>query len=170
MATRRLSLQLLAATTVMAVVAGCASGPIDQPSTDRTLRAGFDPDGRATRPNIVLVMADDMRVDDMRYAPNLRRLVGRNGLTFRNSFSPYPLCCPARASLLTGSYAHNHHVWWHARPYGYAVFDDSHTVATALRAAGYRTGLVGKYLNGYGTMRSLVTGRPSGALCAARVV
>ena len=134
---------------------------MDRPSADRILRTEFEPNDRATRPNIVLVMADDMRVDDMRFAPNLRRLVGRHGVTFRNSFSPYPLCCPARASLLTGSYAHNHHVWWHAPPYGYAVFDDSRTVATALRAAGYRTGLVGKYLNGYGTMRSLVTGRPS---------
>ena len=41
------------------------------------------------------------------------------GLDFRNSFGPYPLCCPARASFLTGRYAHNHHVFSHAAPYGF---------------------------------------------------
>ena len=115
----------------------------------------------AVRPNIVVVMADDMRVGDMRFAPNLRRLVARRGLTFRNSFSPYPLCCPARASFLTGTYAHNHRVWWHDPPFGYRVFDDSRTLATALSAVGYRTGLVGKYVNGYGVMNSRVAHRPS---------
>ena len=71
------------------------------------------------------------------------------------------MCCPARASLLTGTYAHNHRVWWHDAPFGYAAFDDRRTIATSLAAAGYRTGLIGKYLNGYGPMRSRVTGRPS---------
>ena len=124
-------------------------------------RAGAGAAAPTVRPNIVVVMADDMRVGDMRFAPNLRRLVGRRGLTFRNSFSPYPLCCPARASFLTGTYAHNHRVWWHEPPFGYRVFDDSRTLATALSAVGYRTGLVGKYVNGYGVMRSRVADRPS---------
>lgn len=113
------------------------------------------------RPNIVVVMADDMRVDDLRFAPQLRHLVKAHGLTFANSFAPYPLCCPNRASFLTGQYAHNHGVFWHAPPYGYASFDDSRTLATALSAAGYHTGFVGKYLNGYGQMRSRVSGLPS---------
>ena len=116
---------------------------------------------RVTRPNIVVVMADDMRVDDLRFAPNVRRLIGGHGLTFRNSFSPYPLCCPARVSFLTGTYAHNHRVWWHERPFAYQAFDDSRTLATSLKRAGYRTGLVGKYINGYGPMRSRVSGLPS---------
>ncbi len=110
------------------------------------------------RPNIVVVMADDMRVDDLRFAPSLRRLVADRGLTFRNSFSNYPLCCPARASFLTGAHAHNHHVWSHLRPWGYRSFDDSRTLATSLRRAGYQTGYVGKYLNGYGPQRSKVSG------------
>ncbi|MBM9461126.1 sulfatase [Nocardioides sp. zg-536] len=113
------------------------------------------------RPNVVLVMADDMRVDDLRYAPTVRKVLGENGVTFDNAFSPFPLCCPARASFLTGRYAHNHHVYWHERPYGFGAFDDSHTIAGSLRAAGYRTGFVGKYLNGYGVMRAKVTGRAS---------
>ena len=121
------------------------------------------PDARAARPNIVVVMADDLRVDDLRFAPQIRRLVGRHGLTFRNSFSPYPLCCPARASFFTGVYAHRHRVWSHREPWGYQVFDDSRTIATSLRRAGYRTGFIGKYLNGYGPHTSRVSGTPSWA-------
>lgn len=129
-------------------------------ATPETL-AAHAPEDRPRRPNIVVVVADDMRVGDLRFAPRVRALVGRHGLTFRNSFAPYPLCCPSRASLLTGTYAHNHRVWWHGAPFGYAAFDDRRTIATSLTAAGYRTGLIGKYLNGYGPMRSRVTGRPS---------
>ena len=112
-------------------------------------------------PNIVVVMADDMRVDDLRFAPNIRRLVARRGLTFRNSFSPFPLCCPARASFFTGVYTHRHRVWSHTRRWGYQAFDDSRTIATALRRTGYQTGFVGKYLNGYGPHESKVSGIPS---------
>lgn len=113
------------------------------------------------RPNIVVVMADDMRVDDLRFAPVVRKVIGKQGLTFDNAFSPYPLCCPARASFLTGRYAHNHRVYWHQRPYAYGAFDDSRTLATSLQRVGYRTAFVGKYLNAYGQMRSKVSGRPS---------
>lgn len=115
----------------------------------------------ATRPNIVVVMADDMRADDLRFMPSLRQLVTDRGLKFRNSFSPYPLCCPARASFLSGQYAHNHKVFGNNAPFGFGSFDDSRTLATALQAAGYRTGFVGKYLNDYGISRSRVTGEHS---------
>lgn len=111
-------------------------------------------------PNIVVVMADDMRFDDLRFAPGLRRLA-RAGVTFENSFSSFPLCCPARASFLTGQLPHNHGVLWHGKPQGYRVFDDSRTLATAVGEAGYRTGFVGKYLNRYGLDPSLVHGTPS---------
>ncbi len=113
------------------------------------------------KPNIVMVIADDMRVDDLRFAPNVRRLVGDSGLTFQNSFASYPLCVPSRATLLTGQHAHNHKVYWHDPPYAYAAFDDSRTIATSLTAAGYRTGLIGKYINGYGPDTSRVSGQPS---------
>jgi N-acetylglucosamine-6-sulfatase len=113
------------------------------------------------RPNVVVVMADDMRVDDLRFAPRLRRIVAHHGVSFENSFSPFPLCCPARASLLTGMYAHNHGVLSHELPYGYGAFDDSRTLATSMRRAGYTTGFVGKYLNRYGIALAKTTGRPS---------
>ena len=102
------------------------------------------------RPNLVVLMTDDMRDDDLRFMPATRRLVGDAGVRFVNSFSPYPLCCPARASVLTGRYAHNHGVLDVTPPYGFPSFDDTSTLATWLDAAGYRTTYIGKYLNGYG--------------------
>lgn len=113
------------------------------------------------RPNIVVVVADDMRVDDLRWAPRTRRLLGAGGISMENSFAPYPLCCPSRATFLTGQHAHNHGVYWHEPPSGYGAFDDSRTIATSLRRAGYRTGFLGKYLNRYGRDDSLVSGQPS---------
>ncbi|HWI44005.1 MAG TPA: sulfatase [Nocardioides sp.] len=113
------------------------------------------------RPNIVMVMSDDQRVDDLAFMPNVRRMIAEHGVSFDNSFSPYPLCCPARASFMTGQYAHNHKVLWHEPPFGFGSFDDSQTIATSLKDAGYRTGFIGKYLNRYGLDPSRVTGEPS---------
>lgn len=163
-----------------AVVACLAAGALyaarpapapDQPQQPRVVAPspGEQPNGRtvrvteplATRPNIVVVMLDDMRSDEMRFAPNARRYVRERGLDFRNSFSPYPLCCPARASFLLGQYAHNHHVLYHEDPYGFGALDDHLTVAGRLQRAGYETALVGKYLNRYGQQPSRVTGGPS---------
>jgi N-acetylglucosamine-6-sulfatase len=105
-----------------------------------------------SRPNVVSIMVDDMRADDLRYMPWTRRLIGRQGVNFRNSFAPFPLCCPARASTLTGQYTHNHQVYSVHAPYGFTSFDDSATLATWLRKSGYATVYLGKYLNGYGWM------------------
>jgi arylsulfatase A-like enzyme len=126
---------------------------------------GEAPNGRTVglpkRPNILVVMLDDMRSDEMRFAPNARRYVRSRGLDFRNSFSPYPLCCPARASFLLGKYAHNHGVLYHEAPYGFGALDDHLTIAGRMQRAGYDTALVGKYLNRYGEQPSRVTGGPS---------
>jgi N-acetylglucosamine-6-sulfatase len=113
------------------------------------------------RPNVMVVMMDDMRWDEVRYLPNVQRYVRDRGLRFTNSFSPYPLCCPARTSFLLGEYAHNHQVLYHEAPYGFGSIDDSRTIATSLKRVGYQTAMVGKYLNKYGVMPSRVTGRSS---------
>ena len=102
------------------------------------------------RPNVLVIETDDMRWDDLRWMPNVRRLLQRRGLSFENSFAPYPLCCPSRSSFLSGRYTHNHHVYTHLEPYGFAAFPDRRSIATVLQGAGYQTGLFGKYLNGYG--------------------
>ncbi|MGH3588177.1 MAG: sulfatase-like hydrolase/transferase, partial [Pseudonocardia sp.] len=105
-----------------------------------------------TRPNVVMIMVDDMRADDIRYMPWTRRLIGGRGVTFANSFAPHPLCCPARASILRGQYTHNHRVWTHKKPYAFPSLNDRSTLATWLRTDGYSTVFLGKYLNGYGSL------------------
>ena len=105
----------------------------------------------AAQPNFVVLLLDDARVDDFEpaYMPATNSLVGDQGARFDRFYSPFPLCCPARATLLTGQYAHNHGVIDNLAPYGVYAFDDSHTLGTWLDAT-YQTGFIGKYLNGYG--------------------
>ena len=78
------------------------------------------------------------------------RLLARRGTTFSNSYVSFPLCCPSRATFLTGQYSHNHGVFTTELPNGYNGLDHSNTLAVWLRSSGYRTAMVGKYLNGYG--------------------
>ena len=106
----------------------------------------------AKRPDIVLVVLDDMRVDDLPYMPATRRLVTRRGVRFTDAYSVSPECCPSRASILTGNYPHNTGVWDNVPPHGgWGAFrdDERHTIATRLRRSGYRTAMIGKYLAGY---------------------
>ena len=112
-----------------------------------------------TRPNVVFIMVDDMREDDLRFMPKTRRRLGGPGREVRERFSPHPLCCPARASVLTGWYTHNHGVSDGGR-FGFPSFRDRSTIATWLRRSGYATIYVGKYLNGYGGLPE--PGRTSG--------
>jgi N-acetylglucosamine-6-sulfatase len=107
-----------------------------------------------TRTNIVLILTDDQRWDTLWSMPNVRRLLVHHGVTFANSFVTNPLCCPSRATILTGNYAHTTRVYDNHPPHGGApVFkstgDDRSTIATWLHGDGYATGLFGKYLNSY---------------------
>src|ERR671925_345957 len=105
------------------------------------------------RPNVVVLMTDDESVSDVRHMPNVRRLLARRGTTFTNSFVSYPLCCPSRATFLTGQYAHNHGVVGNFPPGGYyGLRGKRNTLPVWLARAGYRTAHVGKYLNQYGTL------------------
>jgi len=102
------------------------------------------------RPDIVLVLTDDQRADRLWAMPTVRSELVDRGLQFPNAFVVNPLCCPSRASILTGNYSHSTGVYRNDPPHGgFEAFDDRSTVATWLRDAGYRTALVGKYLNGY---------------------
>jgi arylsulfatase A-like enzyme len=105
----------------------------------------------ATRPSIVLVLTDDQRADQIARMPAVRRLAA-SGVSFANAYASNPLCCPSRATILTGRYSHGTGVYRNESPNGgWQAFrdDERSTVATWLRAAGYRTGLFGKYMNGY---------------------
>jgi N-acetylglucosamine-6-sulfatase len=104
------------------------------------------------RPNFVVVMTDDQALDTMRAMPFTRRAVGGKGVVFENAIASFPLCCPSRATFLTGQYAHNHGVLDNHPPEGgYAQLDSRRTLPVWLRRAGYETAFVGKYLNGYGS-------------------
>ena len=81
--------------------------------------------------------------------PNVWKHVVQKGRRYPNAMVPTSLCCPSRASILTGLYAHSTKVWSNVP--GWRAFRDAgmeqRTVAGWLDGAGYRTGLVGKYLN-----------------------
>lgn len=95
------------------------------------------------RPNFLIIVTDDQRLDTMQYMPHTLDLIFDQGVTFANGFVTTPLCCPSRASILTGLYARNHGVRENDTELTQATF--IHT----LKENGYRTALVGKYLNSW---------------------
>jgi arylsulfatase A-like enzyme len=143
--------------TAALLAAACASGG----AKPRTAPAPPAPKiARSAPPNIVLILADDLDLSHMQYLPLLRKHLAARGTTFTNAFVTYSVCAPSRASILTGQYAHNHGVVENRPPAGSfrRFFEDgreTQTIATWLRAAGYRTGLIGKYINRYPLPRNL---------------
>ncbi len=103
------------------------------------------------RPNILVVMTDDQAASDVAKMPNVRKLLTRQGTTFSDAVDSFPLCCPSRATFITGQYAHNHGVFGNFWPYGwYGMKHRTNILPAWLHKAGYRTALIGKWLNGYG--------------------
>jgi len=104
----------------------------------------------AGAPNIVMITADDMTISDLAHMPRTRRLLVAPG-TVVNGVAPTPICVPARASMLTGQYTHNHRAYTiQGTGGGFKAFADRNTLPVWLRRAGYATMFTGKYLNGYG--------------------
>src|SRR5215213_4564951 len=129
---------LLASVVVLAVVIGSA----------RSMAAA------AELPNIIFVLTDDQFPGTENLMPALKNNIINNGVEFTNMTSTFPLCCPARATILRGQYAHNTHIYGNSLPLGgWEKFRDQglqdSTIATWLHDAGYQTGLFGKYLNDY---------------------
>src|SRR5215212_624450 len=116
--------------------------------------AAREAEGASDKPNIVFILADDMRKDDLRYMPKTRSVLQDKGMTFQNAYVSNALCCPSRATTMRGQYAHNTGVWDISGSIGgwqtYLTNGlERDNVATRLDAAGYRTAMIGKYLNGY---------------------
>jgi arylsulfatase A-like enzyme len=104
----------------------------------------------AKRPNIVFILTDDQRENEMMAMPETRSLLYAHGVRFTNSFVSDSLCCPSRATILTGLYANHTGVWRNFPPSGgFNSFHDKSTIATWLQPT-YTTALIGKYLNNYG--------------------
>ena len=103
------------------------------------------------RPNVLLIITDDQRIESMGPMRKTRAWFKRGGTEYANAFATTPLCCPSRASIFTGRYAHNHLVRTNADA---AELAPRSTLAYYLRQDGYQTAIVGKYLNSW-------TGQPS---------
>lgn len=103
----------------------------------------------APRPNIILITADDMARSDLRRMPATRRLLQDAGVTVNDFISNHPLCCPARAEILTGQYGHNNGVRYNTGRFGgyLSLRGRNNHVGTWLQSTGYRTALIGKGLN-----------------------
>jgi N-acetylglucosamine-6-sulfatase len=109
--------------------------------------------GAKGRPNIVYVLTDDLATNLVPYMPKLQSMQ-RQGTTFSNYFVTDSLCCPSRSTTFTGEFPHNTGVFTNGgADGGYEAFNakgnQQKTFATTLKAAGYRTAMMGKYLNGY---------------------
>jgi N-acetylglucosamine-6-sulfatase len=111
------------------------------------------PSARASHPDLVLILTDDQRWDTLWAMPQVQSLLVQHGVTFTNAFVVNSLCCPSRASILTGRYSHSTGVYGNSGTYGgFHSFKDRWTIATRLQRAGYRTALFGKYLNEYDSL------------------
>jgi N-acetylglucosamine-6-sulfatase len=145
------ALMLIAALVGYAMLGATSRGHDDAPRAAQGRPA--HPRARIAHPNILVVTTDDQTLSqfDPAVMPFTWRFFRRAGSTFTNSLSTPPLCCPSRAGFLTGEYAHNHGVL--TNDYGYSYLrHKGNTLPVWLDRAGYRTGLVGKYLNGYPAM------------------
>ena len=102
-------------------------------------------------PHVIMITTDDQTVRDMVALPQTQALIGAAGATFTNAYASYPLCCPSRATLLTGQHAHNHGVLGNTAPDGgYEMLRDGETLPVWLGRSNYRSIHIGKMPNGYG--------------------
>jgi N-acetylglucosamine-6-sulfatase len=130
---------LLAAATALALTVGRAAEPAHGQEQ--------------TRPNIVVLFTDDQETASMRVMKTVNKEMKRKGVTMKNFYAQFPLCCPSRATMLTGQYAHNHRVLSNTGPDGgYGVFNELHgdnNLAVWMQNAGYTTSYIGKFMNEY---------------------
>lgn len=128
-----------------------AAGPLQVSTVAQGQRRQQRPHILDDRPNVLMITADDAAPGDLRFMPRTERLIANRGVTFTNAVAPDPICVPARASILTGQYAHNHHAYTiSGEGGGVKAFNANRTLPVWLQAAGYDTLFIGKYLNGYG--------------------
>src|ERR687894_3000518 len=116
--------------------AGGAAGSEETVSVERAANAGGP-----ERPNVILILTDDLDAASISHLPNLQSLLIDQGTTFENAFVTDPLCCPSRATILRGQYAHNHGVLGNEPPWGgsqkfHELGHENSTVATWLDDAG----------------------------------
>jgi arylsulfatase A-like enzyme len=111
--------------------------------------------GASKGANVVFILTDDMTSSELAGMPNVQSLIGGQGTTFNSAYVSFPLCCPSRATMLSGQYMHNHGVrgnfppngsWFRFRPH------ESNDLPVWLQDDGYYNVHIGKYMNGYATV------------------
>jgi arylsulfatase A-like enzyme len=107
-----------------------------------------------TAPDIVIFLTDDQRWDSLDGMPALQDELVDRGRLYEQAMVPTSLCCPSRATILSGRYAHSTGVWGNHYPRGGWRLVQEHgledeNIATELDAGGYETALIGKYFNGF---------------------
>jgi arylsulfatase A-like enzyme len=135
--------RILAAAFALCLLGACnAGGKSDQQAATKSPKT-----------NVVMVLTDDLAMNLVQYMPNVQALA-KQGTTFANYSVTDSLCCPSRSSMFSGRFPHDTGVFTNSGSDG--GFDTFHgrgeeqsTFATDLQAAGYRTAMMGKYLNGY---------------------
>ncbi len=138
--------------------AGAAARPTvepastEEPAPTPAPTASLPTPAAPAQPNVVVFLTDDQTVEQMWVMTRTSALLAEHGATFTQSFVNVPVCCPSRATLLTGQHASNHGVLTNSGTNGgfESFTDQDATLATGLEDAGYYTLFVGKYLNGYG--------------------
>src|ERR671917_1331849 len=106
------------------------------------------------QPNIVFVLTDDLDYASAFKMPQITSLLAEQGTSFEEAFVSHSVCCPSRATILTGLYDHNHNVLSNRPPSGgFEKFVsegyEENTIGVRLQEGGYQTAFFGKYLNGY---------------------
>src|SRR5215211_6549623 len=153
-ARRRSPFKFLACLSIfLLLVAGCSSSETASSKTSQEGEEGAE--SGASRPNILFVLTDDLDYASAQKMPQITSLVAQEGLSFEEAFVSHPMCCPSRATILTGLYDHNHHVLGNGPPRGgFQKFvsegHEDNSIAVHLKEeGGYRTAFFGKYLNQY---------------------
>ncbi|MGA8219416.1 MAG: sulfatase [Solirubrobacterales bacterium] len=111
-----------------------------------------DAQGAWSRKNVVFILTDDMTSSELSAMPNVQSLLAAQGTSFNEAYISFPLCCPSRATMMSGQYMHNHGVHGNFPPNGsWTKFrsHESNALAVWLANDGYYNVHIGKYLNGY---------------------
>lgn len=120
----------------------------------------------SARPNFVVIQTDDSTIQDLKVMPSVKRLLQDRGTNFTQMMTPFAICCPSRAAMMSACYPHNNGVNANFPPDGgYGVWEQNNGtqfVGAWLKNAGYHTVHIGKYINGYGYMNNPKAPVPQG--------
>ncbi|CAA9452737.1 MAG: Choline-sulfatase [uncultured Rubrobacteraceae bacterium] len=140
----------LAIFLLFVVVAGCSGAE----TSGSGISQAEETETPTSQPNIVFVLTDDLDYASTQKMPQINSLLAKEGASFEEAFVSFPVCCPSRATILTGLYTHTNGVKGNNAPQGgFEKFvsegHEENSIAVSMQEAGYQTAFFGKYLNGY---------------------